>query len=47
MAGALSSDDPDRDPQSRIYVRILHHWEIGQNMPSKYATFVMMKTRSL
>ena len=32
----LLQDDPDLD--SRIDLRIIHHCEIGQNMPSKYAT---------
>ena len=34
--GSVLSDDLDLD--SRMYLRILHRWEIGQNMPSKYST---------
>ena len=32
---AILYDDLDRD--SRIYLKILNCWEIGENMPSMYA----------
>ena len=33
----LGDPDPGSDLGSIIYFRILHHCEIGQNMPSKHA----------